>query len=87
MKKLIVFVLAILLAGCAGANISSQIRETAGDKASMVLRCIEFKTGNVAENNQKIQEYDGWKMVYISEYTTPNKLHSDVVMCFEKPAQ
>lgn len=35
--------------------------------------------------NEKLKKFDGWKLVYISEYTTPNKATSAAVMCFERP--
>jgi len=31
-----------------------------------------------------LQEFDGWKMVYVSEYTTGNQLNTKGIMCFEK---
>jgi len=30
-------------------------------------------------------KYDGWKLIYISEYTTGNKLGTDAAVCFERP--
>jgi len=29
-------------------------------------------------------KYDGWKLVYISEYTTGNKIGTDAAVCFER---
>jgi hypothetical protein len=86
MKKVITLGIAILLTGCAAANIRSQVRESGSGSSSMMMRCIDFSTGNESQTNSKLQQYDGWKMVYISEYTTPNKVDSAAVMCFEKPA-
>ena len=51
-----------------------------------MIRCIDLGTGNLAQDSQaQLKQFDGWKMVYISEYTTGNKISSAVVMCFEKP--
>lgn len=85
MKKLIVVAMIVALCGCAGANISSQIRESGEPGTSMMLRCIDLRTGDEAANNAILKKYDGWKLVYMSEYTTPNKTTSACVLCFEKP--
>jgi hypothetical protein len=31
-----------------------------------------------------LSKYDGWKLVYISEYTTGHKLGTDAAVCFER---
>ena len=86
MKKLIAFVIIAMLCGCAGANISSQIRESGEQGSSKMIRCIDLSTGNLAADSKTgLKQFDGWKMVYTSEYTTGNKVASAVVMCFEKP--
>lgn len=86
MKKLIALIFIAMLCGCAGANISSQIRQSGEPGSSKMLRCIDWSTGNLAgESKAMLKPFDGWKMVYVSEYTTPNKVNSRVVMCFEKP--
>lgn len=102
--------LAILLGGCAGANISSQVRESGEPGSNKMLRCVDIETGrfnsgptrayrNVHETvpsgeivaiengNEVLKQYDGWKLVYVSEYTTENKRNSAAVMCFEKPLE
>lgn len=86
MKKLATLGIVLLLTGCAAANISSQVRESGSEGSSMMTRCVEFNTGDESRTNSKLEQYDGWKMVYVSEYTTPNKVASAAVMCFEKPA-
>ena len=85
MKKLVLTAMIVALCGCAGANISSQMRESGESGSSKMLRCIDLFTGNTDGNNAILKKYDGWKLVYMSEYTTPNKTTSAVVMCFEKP--
>ncbi len=86
MKQVVTLGMVVLLTGCAAANISSQVRESGSEGSSMMTRCVEFSTGNEGTANSKLQKYDGWKMVYVSEYTTPNKVNSAAVMCFEKPS-
>ena len=29
-------------------------------------------------------KYDGWKLLYISEYTTGNRIGTDAAVCFER---
>jgi hypothetical protein len=84
MNRLIIVGFVTLLAGCTGANISSQARESGDPGSSKMIRCIDISTSDETKSNARLQQYDGWKMVYISEYTTPNKTDSAMVMCFEK---
>jgi hypothetical protein len=87
MKVIIALGAAAMLYGCAGANISSQVRESPANStsANMKLRCLDFNTGSSKSINAQLKQYDGWKMVYVSEYTTGNKTATDAVVCFEKP--
>jgi hypothetical protein len=36
------------------------------------------------EMAQVFAKYDGWKLVYISEYTTGHKFGTDAAVCFER---
>jgi hypothetical protein len=85
MKKLFLVAAIVALCGCAGANISTQMRESGEPGSSKMLRCVDLSTGNFDNTNATLQKYDGWKLVYMSEYTTANKISAAVVMCFEKP--
>lgn len=49
------------------------------------LRSRTQNTGSEQAVNDDLKQYDGWKMVYASEYTTANKSNTAAVMCFEKP--
>jgi hypothetical protein len=85
MTKIFIIGMAALLTGCAGANIASQVRESdpIGGSARM-LRCVDLNTGDMSDVNAQLQQYDSWKMVYVSEYTTGNKTDTAAVMCFEQ---
>ena len=85
MKKVLSIGVVILLTGCAGANISSQSRESGEPGSSKMMRCVDLSTGSEQKVNAKLKKYDGWKMIYTSEYTTGNKSTTAAVMCFEKP--
>ena len=86
-KKLtIAFILAILVAilsACQPAIIESQLRET-DMNARMVTRCVEIDMRDNAEMAAIMKQYDGWRMIYISEYTTGNRIGTDAAVCFEK---
>jgi hypothetical protein len=40
---------------------------------------------DASEMKQVLSKYDGWRMVYLSEYTTGNRFGTVGVMCFERP--
>tara|TARA_R110001583_G_scaffold173249_2_gene327118 strand:+ start:27 stop:290 length:264 start_codon:yes stop_codon:yes gene_type:complete len=86
MKLLASLGVAVFLTGCAGANISSQVRESGTEGSNMMTRCANYSTGDDEDTNEILKKYDGWKLIYTSEYTTDNKANTAAVMCFEKPA-
>ena len=51
----------------------------------MMTRCEEVDMRSNSEMNKLFQKYDGWRMIYISEYTTGNKIGTSGSVCFEKP--
>ena len=77
--------ISIFITGCAPANISSSLRAPSIDNLSMKTRCVDFETGRGNKVNSLLSQFDGWKIVYASEYTTANKTTTSMVMCFEKP--
>lgn len=85
MKIVVLMLLIGFLAGCAGANISSQARDSGIEGSSMMTRCETLSTRSSGRLNSVLEEYDGWKLIYVSEYTTANKTATAAVMCFEKP--
>ena len=42
------------LSGCAGANISSQVRESGNEGSSMMLRCADLKTKDEEKTNKTL---------------------------------
>ena len=89
MKKSLLLTLSLasvlLITGCAPANVAVALREASDDNPSMQTRCIDFETGKDSKVNGELKQYDGWKVVYASEYTTGNKTTTSMVMCFERP--
>jgi hypothetical protein len=85
MKLVTILSIVLFLTGCAAANISSQVRESGVEGSSMITRCVNYTTGNDTETNGILKQFDGWRMIYMSEYTTPNKTNSAAITCFEQP--
>lgn len=86
MKK-VQFILAIgclLIAGCAPANITSAKWDSGLNNANVQTRCERADLRNQSEMSALFKKYDGWKVIYISEYTTANKFGTDAVVCFER---
>ena len=86
MKVIFLVGVMVFVVGCAPANITSQVRPSAEPGFAKITRCVDFRTGNEQITDTILQKYDGWRMVYVSEYTTGNKVTTSMVMCFEKPA-
>ncbi|MBV7299934.1 hypothetical protein [Enterovibrio paralichthyis] len=82
-KSAIISALSLSLVACSGANVTSQIRDFDKQSSSKMIRCETFGTGS-SSTNEKLEKYDGWSMVYASEYTTENKSTTEMTMCFEK---
>lgn len=82
-RTILIALLPAILAGCAAANISAQTRDSGEPGSSKMTRCTAITTGG--DTSSELKRFDGWKLVYISEYTTPNKASTAAVMCFEKP--
>jgi hypothetical protein len=87
MKKLLFIIPAtcVVLAGCAPANIVASKWDTGLSGVNVQTRCEQVDMRNKAEMDAAFTKYDGWKMVYISEYTTPHKIGTDAAVCFERP--
>lgn len=84
MKKILISsAFVMLLAGCSGANVTSQVRDFDANSASKMMRCTTFATDS-SSANEALAEYDGWTMIYTSEYTTDNKASTEMTVCFEK---
>jgi len=75
----------LTITGCAPANISMDLREPSSSDPSMQTRCVDFTTGDARKVNSILAKFDGWKVLYASEYTTGNKTTTSMVMCFERP--
>ncbi len=86
MKKIPVLVLlaCISLAGCAPANIMSAKWDSGVSGANAETRCEHVDMRNKADMDAAFSKYNGWKLIYVSEYTTGNRLGTDAAVCFER---
>ncbi|OGR16758.1 MAG: hypothetical protein A2X81_12635 [Desulfobacterales bacterium GWB2_56_26] len=73
----------VLASGCAPANLTSA-KWDSGVNGEVKTRCERVDMRANAEMAALFSRYDGWKMIYISEYTTGNKLGTDAAVCFER---
>lgn len=84
MKKIVfaILVSSIMLSACQPANITAV--KWNSNTANAQTRCERVDI-RIKEQMEKVfAKYDGWKMVYMSEYTTSNMMTTDSVVCFER---
>lgn len=86
MKKITVLglVTCIGLVSCAPANIITAKWDSGVSGANAQTRCEQVDMRNKPEMEAAFSKYDGWKLIYISEYTTQNKIGTDAAVCFER---
>ena len=86
MKGLYLLVIAagIGLAGCQPANVLSAKWDTGVSGANAQTRCERVDMRDKSEMSTIFAKYDGWKLIYVSEYTTGNKVGTDAAVCFER---
>ncbi len=74
----------LAMAGCQPANVASVKWDSGvpGEKAQ--TRCERVDMRDKSEMDAVFKKYDGWKLIYVSEYTTGNKLGTDAAICFER---
>lgn len=89
MKRVLLGVLALgalgALTGCQSANISATLRASDRENAAMETRCESCDMRSNSEMQEILTKYDGWRVIYISEYTTGNKFGTAGVICLERP--
>jgi hypothetical protein len=85
MKKTVLVLGALggLLAGCQPAIITAT-KWDSGISGDRKVRCERVDMRDNEEMTNVFSKYDGWKLVYLSEYTTGNKVGTDGAACFEK---
>jgi hypothetical protein len=86
MKKIqaLALVTCIGLASCAPANIFSAKWDSDVSASDAQTRCEQVDMRNKAEMDAVFSKYDGWKLIYVSEYTTQHRIGTDGTACFER---
>lgn len=85
MKKLLFGILLLsTITGCQPAQITSVMRGS-DNNGSMMTRCESSDLRDVQEMKEVMSRYDGWRMIYVSEFTTGNRFGTVGVVCFERP--
>ena len=86
MKKILCALLLLsTVLGCAPANISAVMRGSEHDNTSMETRCVPSDLRSESEMREVTQKFDGWRLIYVSEFTTGNRFGTAGVFCFERP--
>ena len=83
-KSILAFLACVLLAGCQPANIISAKWDSGVSGGNAQTRCEQVDMRNKKQMDSIFPKYDGWKLVYISEYTTTNMVGTDAAICFER---
>ena len=76
-------ILAIVISGCSAANVRSDMR-ISNANSNMETRCVELDMRDQSDMDETLKKYDGWRVFYISEYTTGKKTGTSGSMCFER---
>ncbi len=86
MKRLLIAVslLCVAVIGCSGANITSRLRQPRLQGGDVQTRCERCDMRDADELKRVFEKYDGWQVLYISEYTTGNLVGTSGVVCFER---
>ena len=74
----------VILAGCMPANITAAKWDTGVNGDNIQTRCERVDMRDNSEMATLFSKYDGWKIIYISEYTTANKIGTDAAVCFQR---
>lgn len=85
MKKVfaLIALTSVTLAGCSAATIATTKWDT-GVGLNTTTRCEHLDLRDKAEMDVAFKKYDGWKLIYVSEYTTDHKIGTDAAVCFER---
>lgn len=71
------------LSGCAPAIITASEWDS-GLTGPVQTRCVRVDMRDQLEMDSYFARFDGWKIIYLSEYTTSNRFGTVAAVCFEK---
>jgi hypothetical protein len=81
---IIVSLACAILASCAPANITAVKWDYNENESNVETRCEHIDMRNKSSMNKIFTKYDGWQLIFISEYTTGNKFGTDAAVCFAR---
>jgi hypothetical protein len=82
--SILLFFVCVILAGCQPANVTAVKWDSGVSGANAQTRCEQVDMRDKSDMDRIFAKYDGWKLVYISEYTTGHKIGTDAAVCFER---
>ena len=80
----VVAVACLIVAGCQGANVAAVKWNSDVSGTNVQTRCEQLDMRSKSEMDKVFSKYDGWSLIYLSEYTTGHKVGTDSVVCFER---
>lgn len=80
----VIAAVSIGLAGCSAASITAAKWDSGLTGANAKTRCEHVDMRSQHDMDAVFAKYDGWKLIYVSEYTTGNKIGTDAAVCFER---
>ena len=87
MKKILgilVFFTSVIIAGCQPANMTSVMSHSNVSGTNVQTRCEYLDMRNNADMETVFAKYDGWILIYVSEYTSDKRFGTSGVVCFER---
>lgn len=85
MKKMLFATMALAtLTACQPANITAVMRGSDLQAGSMQTRCEATDMRDQSDMQELFAKYDGWRLIYLSEFTTSNRVGTSSVVCFER---
>lgn len=75
----------VVLMGCQPATISAMMRGSDANAPAMETRCVPCDMRDGHEMKNALSKFDGWRLIYLSEFTTANRIGTSGMACFERP--
>jgi len=76
-----------LMSGCGTPSYTSSLRTNFDAETPLELKCIRYLDRRAGDFREKAEELyrEGWRIAYISEYTSSKKAKFALLGCFERP--
>jgi hypothetical protein len=77
----------LTLGGCGTPSYTSAMRTNFVEGTPLELECVRYldrRAGDLREKAEELYE-EGWRLAYMSEYTSSKKSKFALLACFERP--